>query len=190
MESHVECIHWNITEYSDAMFFCLRLFLWQFSRFDVSGRDISEPFCSKTFCLFECDISADCQYCIIGCIEAIEEVFHLFQCSIHYMAYFFSYCRPAVGVCLVCHLPQNVRHITIWLVQVSLFELLCHHILLYLKAFFIEVKRQHSVAFQPETYFRIVARQSNIIVGYIVVGPRIVLPSGILYRSVVIRNIY
>ena len=81
-------------------------------------------------------------------------------------------------------------HIAIGQVEATLLKLLHHHTPLYLQTAGTERQRQHTVRLQPETCLRIDSRHSEVIVGYVVVSPGIVLTAGMLQGRVIIRDMH
>ena len=83
-----------------------------------------------------------------------------------------------------------MSYIAVWLVQVPLLELFHYYMTLHFQTPFVEVERKHAVTFQPEACFYILTGKGDVIVGDIVVGPRIVFASGILNVHVIVGYIY
>ena len=81
-------------------------------------------------------------------------------------------------------------HITIRLVQTTLLELLHHHCTLHLKTLLTECQFQHTVGLQPEADFHIRFWNRQVVIGNIIIGPCIILPTCQLQRSVIIRNMH
>ena len=70
--------------------------------------------------------------------------------------------------------------IPIRLIQTTLFEFFYYYSPLYLQTPFAKIKTQHPVGFQPKAGFYILTRYSEVVIGYVIIGPGIVFPSGII----------
>ena len=126
---------------------------------------------------------------IVRCIKTVEKVFHFLQCSLSDVCDFLPDGRPAVRMRFVCQFTQQMRRIPVGLVQVALLEFLNHHLALHLQTLRAEIQTEHAVAFQPESRFHVLVRQGDVIICNVVVGPGIVLSSGILHGSVVVGDV-
>lgn len=105
------------------------------------------------------------------------------------MADFLSYGRPLVRMYLVGHCAEQMGGIAVGLVQVALLELFYDYLTLHFEAARVEVQRQHTVAFQPEACLHVLAGKREVIVGDVIVGACVVLPSGILHGRVVVGDV-
>ena len=83
-----------------------------------------------------------------------------------------------------------MSHITIRLVQATLFKFLHHYRTLHFKTLLTECQFQHAVGLQPEADFHIRFWNRQVVIGYIIIGPCIILPACQLQRSVIIRNMH
>ena len=81
-----------------------------------------------------------------------------------------------------------MRGVSVWLVQVSLFELFDYYLPLHFQTARVKVERQHTVTLQPESGFHILTREGDVIIGYVIICPCVVFASGILYRSVIVGH--
>src|SRR5690606_19075636 len=86
--------------------------------------------------------------------------------------------------------PQMQPYVTIRLIQITLFEFLDDHIPLHIEAFFRKGQTKHAVGLKPESRFQIHGRHLNVIIGEIVGGKGIVLPSHPLQGFIVGRDIH
>ena len=91
---------------------------------------------------------------------------------------------------LISQRAQKMSDISIRLVQTTLFELFHYHSPLYLQAPFAKVKTQHPVGFQPKAGFYVLTRYSEVVIGYIIIRPGIILSTRQLKRHVIIGNIH
>ena len=92
--------------------------------------------------------------------------------------------RPAIGVGGVAHSAQKFPHIAVGLVQITLVVLLQNHSFLGFEHLVRDVEPAHTVAFEPQRSLDIILGKSDVIVGIIVVGKRIVFAAGKLQRRV------
>ena len=187
---HKQSIERHISLYRQPPFFCLFLFLWQVPQRNFPMRNRSEPFFRQSNCLFERDIAGHSQYCIIRSIKTEKECLYFFQRSIGNMRQLFSDRRPLIRMRLISQRAQKMSDISIRLVQTTLFELFHYHSPLYLQAPFAKVKTQHPVGFQPKAGFYVLTRYSEVVIGYIIIRPGIILSTRQLKRHVIIGNIH
>jgi len=96
--------------------------------------------------------------------------------------------RPAVGVDLVGERPQQHRLVAVGLVEVSLAELLDHHLLLGFELGGGDVESLHAVAFEPEGRFEVVLRERDVEIRVVVVGEGVVVARSHLHRKVEILH--
>ena len=104
------------------------------------------------------------------------------------MRKFFTDSGPAVRVHLESQRPEQMSYVAVWLVKAALLELFHHNAPLHLKPLLAECQLQHPVGLQPEGSLHIRFWNSEVIIGYVIVGPSIVFPSRQLQRGVIIGN--
>ena len=157
---------------------------------DVTPGNGTEPLVGQAARLIPGQIAGHGQHGIIGRIVAKEEILHLVQRGLGDVAQLLADGRPAVRMHPISQRAHQVTHIAVWLVEAALLELLHHHTTLHLQAPRTESQLKHTVGLQPETYLGIVPRHSEVIVGDVIVGPRIVLPAGLLQGRIIIRDMH
>ena len=108
VESHVNGIHGYFPFYCLAADSRLRLLLRKLAGRDFPGRNRAEPFLCQTESFFESDVPRYGQDGIVGRIETVEEVFHLFQRGVSNVCNLLADGRPAVRMRFVSQLPQQM----------------------------------------------------------------------------------
>jgi hypothetical protein len=93
-------------------------------------------------------------------------------------------------VYLIGHIAYEVLYITVGVVEVTLLELFNHHTFLYLNALSAEGEAGHAIRLKPEGSLHIVARERDVVVGEVIVGPCIVLATRQLYVGVIVGDVY
>ena len=83
-----------------------------------------------------------------------------------------------------------MSHISVRLVQTTLFELLHDHTALHFKALFTECQFHHTVGLQPEANLYIRFGNSEVIVCNVIVRPGIVFATCRLQRSIIVGYIH
>ena len=86
--------------------------------------------------------------------------------------------------------PEQMPHIAIRLVKAALLELFHHHTALHFEALLAESQLQHTVGLQPEGRLHIRLGNGEVIVGDVIIGPRIVFAARQLQRSVIVGNMH
>ena len=157
VEDEVEGIHGDIAFHGHTAFFRLLRFDGKIAGLYIPSRYRSEPFLRQGYGIFERDVSCYGENRIVRCIETEEEILHFVQCGILDVCRFLANGRPLVRMGFINKASHQVSHITVWLVQVSLLELLHHHMTLYFQAPFVEIERKHAVAFQPESRLNVLS---------------------------------
>ena len=190
VEDHVQGIYRNAAFYDESAFFGLHGFYREVARLYISARDRTEPLFGQGHGIFETDVSGYGQDGVVRRIETEEEILHFVQRGVFDVTGFLTDGWPLIRVILVYQTSYQVPDIAIRLVQVTLLELFDHYIALYLEAPFAEIEREHAVAFQPETYFHVLTGKGDVVVGDVVVGPRIVFSTGALHVSIIVWNVY
>ncbi len=84
---------------------------------------------------------------------------------------------------------EKVSDISVGLVQAALLKLLYHHATLHIEALLAEGQFQHAVGIQPEADLYIRFRDSQVVVGDVIVCPGIVLAARRLQRGVIVGYI-
>ena len=106
------------------------------------------------------------------------------------MRQLFSDSRPLIRMRLISQRTQKMSDIPIRLIQTSLFEFFHYYSPLYLQTPFAKIKTQHPVGFQPKAGFYILTRYSEVVIGYIIIRPGIILSTRQLKRHIIIGNIH
>ena len=97
---------------------------------------------------------------------------------------------PTIGMHPIGQRAKQMPYVAIWLIQATLFELLHHHSALHVETLLAECQFEHAVGLQPEGCLYVRFGNGQVVVGYVVVRPRVVLATGQLQRRVVIGNMY
>ena len=65
--------------------------------------------------------------------------------------------------------------VSVRLVQATLLEFFHYYSTLYFQTPFTEIKAQHTVGFQPKAGLYILPGYSEVVIGYVIIGPGIIL---------------
>ena len=189
MPGHEKGIYWHVALHREAAFGRLFGFLRKIAHRHIAPRNRCKPFFCESYGIVPRNITGNGQYGIVGCIKAEEEASYLVERSIGYVREFLADGRPLIGMHFVSQRTQQMSHITIRLVEATLFELFHHHSALHLKVLLAEGQFEHAVRLKPEGRLYIRTGNGKIIVGNVVVGPGIVFTTCLLQRSIIVGDV-
>jgi hypothetical protein len=83
-----------------------------------------------------------------------------------------------------------MTNVSVRLIQATLLEFFHYYSTLYFQTPFTEIKAQHTVGFQPKAGFYILPGYSEVVIGYVIIGPGIILTACQLQRHIIIGNVH
>ena len=189
MECHVEGIQRHVTLHHEAAFLPLLLLLGQSAQGHFAPGKRSEPLLRQAHGFRPRDVAGDGKHGVVRRVVAEEERLHLVKRGVGDVRQLLADGGPAVRVYLVRQRAEQMPHIAVRLVQAALLELLHHHAALHLQALLAERQLHHPVRLQPESGLDVRLGHGEVVVGDVVVGPRVALPSRPLQGGVVVGDV-